>query len=91
MKWVNNTGLEYQKNLKLFFLLELIPIEAWKTPHLIDHETWKLKQSIKPVARNSSIPLVIFSPGLHGNRNLYSVFCTQLASEGYVVAVVEHR
>ena len=77
--------------MKLLFLLELIAIEAWTAPHLIDQKTWKSKQSIKPAARSSSIPVVIFSPGLHTNRNMYSVFCTQLASEGYVVAVVEHR
>jgi hypothetical protein len=34
--------------------------------------------------------VVIFSHGLAGNRVLYSVICSELASQGYVVLAVEH-
>ncbi|KAG8956738.1 hypothetical protein FRC04_000216 [Tulasnella sp. 424] len=36
-------------------------------------------------------PLVVFSHGLGGTRNTYSQFCSNLASEGYVVLSLEHR
>ncbi|XP_066913527.1 platelet-activating factor acetylhydrolase-like isoform X2 [Clytia hemisphaerica] len=40
---------------------------------------------------NKKFPLVVFSHGLIGFRHIYSTFCSDLASHGYVVASVEHR
>ncbi|WFD18094.1 1-alkyl-2-acetylglycerophosphocholine esterase [Malassezia caprae] len=36
-------------------------------------------------------PVVVFCHGLAGNRLAYSQFCTELASNGFVVAAIEHR
>lgn len=36
-------------------------------------------------------PFVIFSHGLGGSRTGYSHYCTQLASDGYVVLAMEHH
>ncbi|VDK48823.1 unnamed protein product [Anisakis simplex] len=41
--------------------------------------------------QNISFPVVIFSHGLSACRHFYSVFCTSLASYGFVVAAIEHR
>ncbi|WKY09053.1 hypothetical protein Q1695_001865 [Nippostrongylus brasiliensis] len=37
-----------------------------------------------------SFPVVVFSHGLSGCRHFYSTFCASLASNGFVVAAVEH-
>ena len=36
-------------------------------------------------------PVIFFSHGLAGNRFLYSAFCGEMASRGYIVAAVESR
>ena len=37
------------------------------------------------------LPVIVFSHGLAGNRNLYAGLLTSLASQGYLVAAIEHR
>ncbi|GAA5827062.1 hypothetical protein JCM11251_002228 [Rhodosporidiobolus azoricus] len=40
---------------------------------------------------DDTFPLVIFSHGLSGTRTSCSAWCTQIASQGYIVAAIEHR
>ncbi|EEB09133.1 PAF family phospholipase A2 [Schizosaccharomyces japonicus yFS275] len=42
-------------------------------------------------ADNGKLPVVIFSHGLMGNRNIYSTLCGSLAAYGIVVVAMEHR
>ncbi|OZJ03595.1 hypothetical protein BZG36_03031 [Bifiguratus adelaidae] len=36
-------------------------------------------------------PVMIFSHGLGGNRVIYTAFCTEMASHGFIVCAIEHR
>ena len=37
------------------------------------------------------LEVVVFSHGLLGNRFMYSMICQEIASQGYLVAAIEHR
>ena len=58
---------------------------------LLDHKSWQELQLLPQLKNTEKLPLVVFSHRLTSIRGLYSVFCAQLASEGFVVAAVEHR
>ncbi|XP_006815950.1 platelet-activating factor acetylhydrolase-like [Saccoglossus kowalevskii] len=44
-----------------------------------------------PSQHKSSFPVMVFSHGLGANRTTYTTICLEMASQGFVVAAVEHR
>eukprot|EP00808_Paulinella_micropora_P019113 g316.t1 len=66
----------------------LYPPQALPRPS-VDHEGKAIKHK-KVKTSTGKYPLVIFSHGLGGNKEMYSALCLELASHGYVVGVMEH-
>lgn len=40
---------------------------------------------------HKKFPVIIFSHGISGTRQFYTIYCASLASYGYVVVALEHR
>ncbi|EEH52996.1 uncharacterized protein MICPUCDRAFT_21883, partial [Micromonas pusilla CCMP1545] len=49
------------------------------------------KKAESSSSSETKMPLVVFSHGLAGTRTMYAALCTSLASQGYLVAAIEHR
>jgi platelet-activating factor acetylhydrolase len=64
------------------FLTDTIPASLDAPPLLLNNVADNSKQRL---------PVVVVSHGLAGSRNMYAALCTSLASQGYVVAAIEHR
>jgi len=45
----------------------------------------------KVLRSEGPFPVIIFSHGLGGNRTTYSTLCSDIASQGFIVAAIEHR
>ncbi|KAK4299482.1 hypothetical protein Pmani_028239 [Petrolisthes manimaculis] len=57
---------------------------------------WQMRGVAIPALWDSDMaekkfPVVVFSHGLSANRSIYSSVCCEMASNGFIVAAVEHR
>jgi hypothetical protein len=50
-----------------------------------------LAEDVPPLVAAGGLPTIVFSHAERGSRELYSALGAELASHGYVVAVLEHR
>ncbi|XP_076456411.1 platelet-activating factor acetylhydrolase 2, cytoplasmic-like [Babylonia areolata] len=50
-----------------------------------------LWQSVPLQQTDRPFPVIVFSHGIGGNRTTYTTMCLELASQGFVVAALEHR
>uniref|UniRef100_A0A4W3HTC3 Platelet-activating factor acetylhydrolase n=1 Tax=Callorhinchus milii TaxID=7868 RepID=A0A4W3HTC3_CALMI len=71
--------LQYNRRLVDYFLQHLYG--SFKIP-----VEWNA-----PFKADGKYPLIIFSHGLGAFRTLYSAICIEVASQGFIVAAVEHR
>jgi len=78
-------------NWMIFKIAKNILCNAFYNCPLITQKKWQENQTSKYLKEKPKLPVILFSHGLKGTRGMYTVFCTQLASQGYVVAAIEHR
>ena len=98
--WVPN--IHYAHGMAHFLIDFTNPKRTWwqkliaRAAYLIGHVSNTLFDTIPvsldaPPITDKRMPLVVFSHGLAGTKNMYSALCSALASQGYLVAAVEHR
>jgi dienelactone hydrolase len=63
----------------------------WLSEHSPYHENAPVKTDFDTASHKGKLPLVLFSHGLSGTLDMYSVLCASLAAEGYIVAALEHE
>jgi len=73
------------------YFLQKPYIDAYSQLPLINQDILREQHVTECFKEKLALPVVIFCPGLNSSRFDYAVFCTQLASQGYLVAVVEYR
>jgi platelet-activating factor acetylhydrolase len=65
---------------RLFIKLRLRKLHIWAVPNA----------PVLAETEKESFPVIVFSHGMAGQRNMYSVLCCELASQGYLVASIAH-
>ncbi|KAG8901298.1 hypothetical protein FRB99_005413 [Tulasnella sp. 403] len=69
-----------------YIWVALLRMPTYSNPRLLDRPD----HAVGKDTNSTKWPLVIFSHGLAGTSTVYSQFCSNLASEGYVVLAIGH-
>ncbi|KAF9514150.1 hypothetical protein BS47DRAFT_1485260 [Hydnum rufescens UP504] len=75
----------------IYLYLQFLKLPLYPDAPLLDPVEGSAVRGEPAKDKSAKWPLVIFSHGLGGSRTTYSYFCSELASEGYIVLAIEHR
>lgn len=88
-KWL--PSLEYADGYLRFKFSKGIPLMARFFRFLLGDPVCPIATNATVTGTEKPMPVVIFSHGLGAMRSSYSILLTELASNGYFVAAVEHK
>ena len=90
------SGYSSEEEAEAFLLANTLArtggLKSWMLHHLALSQSYSLYQhSLKNIEVNKGkLPVVIYSHGLHGWRQVHTVLCEELASQGYLVFAIDH-
>jgi platelet-activating factor acetylhydrolase len=83
--------MEYAKGYANFLKQPVLPTSL-VISLAVYNKTIPAAENAPPISpQDGRLPVMIFSHGLGGSRNVYSQFCGSMASYGVFVAAIEHR
>jgi platelet-activating factor acetylhydrolase len=90
--WLPQPSREYARGYADFLKQPVLPTSL-AISLAVYHTTIPASENAPPLRLDpdARLPVMIFSHGLGGSRNVYSQYCGSMASYGIFVAAIEHR